>query len=249
MTLLEDFRFMNTYTELIDKHKGENCFIYGAGPSLYFNMHESLYSWFNTYGVTIAVNSGSLAEPDFDYWVSNDSLCRRWDYWKKVKKGKGIKVVRNSWEKYKKELDGFLYFEPRPTPEDIINPEDIGLAYCSSVPSSIDLAIQMGCKKIFVLGLDHNSYDGKDHYWQFWRNHLQPKANPVAQGPWKEQQKVFPFNMKAYKALKKFADYKNVEIYNLNKVISGNYITKVRIFKRIQMKDVKKILGSVDDYI
>jgi len=44
--------------------------------------------------------------------------------------------------------------------------------------------------------------------------------------------------------------HKGAEIYNLNHVKpNGQYVTKVRTFKKIQMKDVKKILGSVDAYI
>ena len=169
----------------------------------------------------------------------------RWSWWEDVKKSRCTKIVRNSWEKYKDELEGFLFFEPRPTPEDIINSEDIGLAYCSSVPSAIDLAIQMGCKKIFLLGVDHNSHLGKDHFWQLWPKKHWPKANPPAQGSWSQQQTVFPYNMKAFKALKRFADEKNVDIYNITYTVPGGNqtLTKIRTFKRIKMEDVKKILG------
>jgi len=226
---------MNTYTQLIDKHKGENAFVLGAGCSLYFNTKEPLFSKLHEYGIVIAVNSAVLADKKFDYWVSNDSLCRRWSWWKNVKKGKGIKVVRNSWLEFKKDLDGFLYFKPRPTSEDIINSEDVGLCYCSSVPSSIDLAIQMGCKKIFILGLDHTDHSGKDHFWQLWPSNLRPSAHPPAQGPWHQQSSLFPIHLKAYKALKKFAKEKNVEIYNCNPK------SKVEVFKKIEFKNMKKL--------
>jgi hypothetical protein len=180
--------------------------------------------------------------PNFDYWISNDSLCRRWSWWKDVKNGKGTKIVRNSWEKYKDELKDFLFFSPRPTPEDIINPEDTGLAYCGSVPSSIDLAIQMGCKKIFVFGLDHNAYRGKHHFWQFMEKNEQPKANPPAQGPWSQQQSVFPIGLKAYGALKGFAEYTGVDIYNVSWISAARHWSKVKTFKRIEMCDVKRLV-------
>jgi hypothetical protein len=231
---------MNSYVQLINNHRDENCFIFGAGPSLWHNMHEPFFREIPKRGITIAVNSAVLAVPNFDYWVSNDSLCMRWSWWEDVKNGKGIKVVRNSWEKYKEELDDFLYFEPRPTPEDTINPGHIGLAYCSSVPSSIDLAIQMGCKKIFLLGVDQNAPRGKHHFWQYMDK--QPVAKPPAQGPWEHQKKVFDFNNKAYDALSAFAKAKGVDIYNISWVSAARHWSKVKNFKRIEMCDVKKLL-------
>jgi hypothetical protein len=227
---------MNTYVKLINKHVGETSFIYGAGPSLYHNMQEPIFNSIEFDGITITVNSGVMACPNFNYWISNDSLCRRWSWFELVKKGKGIKVVRNSWKKFEKELDGFLYFKPRPTSEGIINPDDKGLSYCSSVPSAIDLSIQMGIKKIFILGLDHKAIDGKDHFWQFFPPKKRPIAKPPAQGPWRQQQTVFPINNLAYKALKKFAEHKEVEIYNCS------YKSSVDIFKKIRFKDIKKYL-------
>lgn len=241
---------MNNYTTLINKHDGENCFILGAGPSLYYNIYHSMFPLLGIYGKIISVNSSVLAWNNFDYWISNDALCRRWDWWRDVKLGRGIKIVRNSWEKYKDELDGFLFFEPRPTSEDIVNPDDIGLAYCSSIPSALDLAIQMGFKKIFILGLDHTDLEGKQHYWEFWEKRFHPKASSPAQGSWEQRKGVFDINMKAFKALKKFADEKDIGVYNLNCVNKkGQYITKVRTFKRIQMDGLENILGSVDEYL
>ena len=231
---------MNSYIQLINNHENENAFIFGAGPSLWHNMHEPFFKEISKYGITIAVNSAVLAVPNFDYWISNDSLCRRWSWWKDVKNGEGIKVVRNSWKKYKEELDDFLFFNPRPTSEDIIHPGHIGLAYCSSVPSSIDLAIQMGCKKIFLFGVDQNAQRGKHHFWQYMDK--QPVARPSAQGPWEQQKKVFDLNIKAYDALLVFANYKKAKIYNVSWISVVNYWSKVKNFKRIEMCDVKKLL-------
>ncbi len=161
----------NTYTELINKHEGKSCIILGAGPSLYdfcqsFHFKESLNH------VLISVNSSFMTlakfnlDPEKHYWVSNDTLCRRWTYWGDVEKSKCTKVVRDSWWKYRKVIDNVLFFSPRPTSEGAINPKDEGLCYCSSVPSSIDLALQMGCKKIFLFGVDQNDSKGYHHFWQ-----------------------------------------------------------------------------------
>ena len=87
---------MNTYVDLIGKHEGEACFIFGAGPSLRFCATDDMFPWLGTYGIQIAINSSVIECDNFDYWISNDSLCCRWDWWKKVKRGTGIKIVRNS---------------------------------------------------------------------------------------------------------------------------------------------------------
>lgn len=225
---------MNTYLKLINKHRGENAFIFGAGPSLWFNMQHPLFAKIHDHGITIVVNSAVLAVPNFDYWVSNDILCRRWSYWKDVINGSGIKVVRDSWEKYKKELDGFLFFHHRPTSEDVINLNDVGLAYCSSIPSSIDLAIQMGCKQIFLLGVDQNDYEGKHHFWQFMDKDKQPVCNPNVQDSWERQREIFDISNKALEALKGFAKHKKVEIYNCS------HLSNINMFKQVELCDIRE---------
>lgn len=224
---------MNSYTQLINKHQGENAFIFGAGPSLWLSMNAPFFKEIPNHGITIAVNSAVIAVPNFNYWVSNDVLCRRWSYWKDVKNGSGIKVVRDSWEKYKSELNGFLFFHHRHTSEGSINISDVGLSYCSSIPSSVDLAIQMGCKKIFLFGVDQSSYRGKHHFWQFMPKNKQPISNPSVQDSWRRQQEVFDISLLALKALSHFAEFKKVEIYNVSQ------LSKVHIFEKIKMYDIK----------
>jgi len=235
---------MNTYTKLIDKHNGETAFILGAGPSLYdlcmsYHFKEILNH------VVISVNSSYMPlskyslDPEKHYWVSNDTLCRRWSYWKDVEKSSCTKVVRDSWSKYRKVMTNTFFFSPRPTSEDVVNLEDKGLCYCSSVPSSIDLAIQMGCKTIFLFGVDHNDVDGRHHFWQLlYDRKNRPTANANIYDSWEKQNKVFEINNKAYKALSKLADNKNVKIFNCSN------ISKVKHFKKISIESVFNILGE-----
>lgn len=227
----------NTYTSLINKHDKCSAFILGAGPSLWYHTQDPFFSKIGDFGITISVNSSVMVCPDFDYWISNDSLCRRWSWWPLVKKGQGIKVVRNSWNKYKKDIGGFLSFDPRPTPANFIDPMDVGLAYCSSVPSAIDLSLQMGCKKIFLFGVDHSEVDGKHHFWQFYPLSKHPFSAPSVQDSWKRQNDLFDMNISAYTALKKFAEYKNAEIFNVTFIINDKQITKVDVFKIITSED------------
>ena len=244
---------LKPYTILKDKHPGETCFILGAGTSAYgYYMHPKREEVFKH--VCIAVNSAILLcnwslphpNPDFieetpyrgseaRYWLSNDALCRRWSWWDYVKRCKATKIVRNSWKEYYHEIPDFLEFWPRPTSEGIINEEDTGLAYCSSVPSSLDLAIQMACKKIFILGLDHYMIgDDKSHFWQYFSKQDQPTRIDRTMATHSQMKETFVYNDLAFAALRKFADSKSVEIYNCNPK------SKVDVFEKIDLNTALK---------
>jgi hypothetical protein len=158
-----------------------------------------------------------------------------WSYFSNVKNSKCTKIVRDSWKKYEKELEGFLYFWPRKTSENIIDENEIALCYCSSAVSAIDFSIQFGCKKIFLLGVDHYAVDGKTHFWEFL-----PKAEqPIGpKSSYIQQKNVFEFNNLAFNALLGFAEKKNVKIFNCNPV------SKVEVFEKIEFKNVWKIING-----
>lgn len=227
---------MNTYTELINKNYDKIAFVLAAGPSLYEDMQSKCFKSLQRHGIVIAVNSAIIAFPNANYWISNDSLCRNWTWWKLVQNPKVTKIVRNSWLKYKKDIEGFYIFSPRPTAEDVVNSEDTGLCYCNSTNSAIDFAIQAGCKKIFICGLDHDAIDGKHHFWQFFPREKQPHQVRPAQAKWEVQKSVFPIHMKAYRALEKFSQCKKSKIYNCNPD------SKVDCFKKIKFKKIEKYL-------
>ncbi len=231
---------MNTYTQLIDKHEGEICFIYGCGPSLYLNIFEDDFNEIVNRGIRIAVNSSVMVKDHFDYWISNDHLCVNWDWFSMVKKSKCTKIVRDSWEKYTEDIEGFYIFSPRKTSEGEIDFKDDGLSYCSSIPTSVDFSIKCGFKNIFLLGADHclDNKTGYHHFWQFFPKEDQPRQLKPAQSLWACQKKVFKYNNMAYKALSKFAEYKDCKIYNCNPE------SKVEVFEKIEFKDIKNILGE-----
>jgi hypothetical protein len=229
---------MKNYRELIGKYKKKNCFILGAGPSLYNSMIDKNFNNILSKGVVIVVNSAILAYKDADVWISNDSLCRHWDYFSGLKKNKCIKVVRNSWLKYKDEIKDFYIFEPRKTSEGIIDPLDYGLCFCSSVPTSIDFAIKCRFSNIFLLGVDHckDKKTGYDHFWQYFPKEKRPRQIKPAQGPFHIQEKVFPINNMAYEALRGFAECNNVKIHNCNPY------SNVNSFEKITFQEIKKLL-------
>ncbi|MFW6129655.1 MAG: hypothetical protein ACOC56_00635 [Atribacterota bacterium] len=226
---------MIPYTELKGREAGKTAFILGAGPSLLDAYDSDLWHKINEH-VVICVNSSILivdwGHPGGSrYWVSNDSATRLWTYWKKVKSCYASKVIRDSWKKYFDEIPCFYVFSPRKASVGQIDYNDEEhLAYVSSVPTAIDLALQMGCKKIAILGCDHQLRKGKSHFWQLWPRRLQPTTMghiaPVA-----SQYKIFKDNMASYKALDGFAKYKNAKIYNCS------LNSRIEVYDKISFED------------
>ncbi len=208
-------------TDLIDIHKGEKCFILGAGPSIAFIDLSEIFDH-----VVISTNSSILLTPwdrgtsDRRYWISNDSLCLQWTYfWKNVIRSHCNKFVRTSWRKYDNKImnHGFRYFSPRK--EDKIPLQKLGKRLCStsSVPTAIELAIITGCSQIYLLGVDHKMIHGNSHFWQFMPKDTWPQRidkNKNFRPEQKHQIVVFKQNLEAYAALKELADRKGREIYN-----------------------------------
>ena len=225
-----------TYIKLIGKHPQSVAFILGAGTSLYdiITDHKDKFnSIFNH--VVIAVNSSILIMDHQDkekhYWLSVDSRCRDWTWWKQVKISKLTKVVVEKFNKCMKGVDDTLYFCARPHPRYFIDPEDIGLECTSSSPAAIDLAIQMGCKEIYLLGFDHYMAKGCSHFWQLWDKESQPKFTGGKIATHKSQREIFVKNTTAFNAMKRFADAKNVIIYNCNPNSKVNVFKKIEFFR------------------
>jgi hypothetical protein len=150
-----------------------------------------------------------------------------------VKNCIAINVDRSSWDKYFDEIPDFYVFLKREKPEHVVDPSDDGLCYCSSVPSAIDMALQMGCKQVMLLGVDHYALGDKTHFWQLWPKEQQPTGTYA---PINMQKKVFNFSIQTYKALKEYANYMDAEIYNCN------FDSKLKVFPNITFNDALDII-------
>lgn len=200
------------------------------------------------------------------YWTSNDVCSMQWSYWSNVVNSKCNKVIRNSWEKYYnilKPYENFFYeFKPRtgwegaprnihelmygsgciePKTEqelnDAIKEDEKGLCCISSIPSAIDLAIQMGCKKIFLLGVDHYLSGKYSHFWEYFPVNERPKiAINGFVATHRMQEAMFEENQKTYNALNKFAEKKDAKIYVCNPK------SRIKAFDKIEFDDVFNLL-------
>jgi hypothetical protein len=230
---------LKPYTLLKDKHVGETAFVLGSGTSLNNLDISGIHKH-----VVICVNSSILlmdwekGKADKRYWISNDAFCRKWSYWKYVMEAKANRVVRDSWRKYFRELEGFYVFSPRPTDENSLNVEDEGLCHCSSVPSALDLALQMGCKKIFLLGADHyiRGAMGRRYFWEHWDRKKRPHFKGMIHSR-HHQMRIFILNNKMYNHLDRFASYKKASVYNCS------LSSQIDAFEKISLEDALKKIG------
>lgn len=197
------------------------------------------------------------------YWTSNDVCCLHWSYfWNNVLKSNCNKLIRDSWkhkhEEFAEHIDSFYEFSPRsgwegasksinelmygegvkePATEEeqdeAIKENEIGLCCISSIPSAIDFSIQAGCKKIFLLGVDHYTLGRRSHFWEFFHRTKQPFVMP---GGFKAthlmQKAMFKENMKTYSSLDRFANKKGAQIYLCNPK------SKVECYQKIDFDDI-----------
>lgn len=227
---------MKSYKELIGKHKGETAFVVGAGTSLKKAMDMPEFGHMHEH-VVISVNSSILAMPwadgdsDKRYWISNDSATRYWSYWQNVLDYKANKLVRDSWEPYYEEVPNFHIFKPRTGAW--VNDAGHGLVPVSSVPSAIDLAIQMGCKRVYLVGVDHYFVADKSHFWQLWPKDKQPTTVQHF-APKPMQRKIFGDNMAFYELINGFAMHSGAKVHNLN------HRSKVLAFEFLRPEEIEE---------
>lgn len=209
----------NDVEQFRNLHSGAKCYVCGAGVSIGAQDLSSIHS-----DVVICVNSAALLMPWHElgetlkrFWVSTDVLCAQWNYfWEKVVKFDCTRVVRESWARQANlKMVDLRFYAPRKTQR----PEwdQTGLLAGSSILSAIDLSLLMGCKKIVLLGVDHQMINGKSHFWQLWPKKDRPRreGKPDSFAPGHAQQtRVFASNMRQFSVLNTYAKSLGATIYN-----------------------------------
>ena len=233
---------LKNYSILKNINENSKAFIVSSGLSINDIINDKNYnSIFDS--VVIAINSSIISVPwmlgndDKRYWISCDCSVRDWDFFDRVKKSFCKKLIKKeSWEPYFQLIPDFYQFSNRSS----YNLDD-GLDGTSSGPSAIDLAIQLGCNFIYLLGFDGFSIGKKTHYWEEWVSNKQPKYKnrntSQLSGSWlSSQEKIFDKNILSYQELNKIAISKNVKIYNCSLKSKINIFEKIdfdKIFRKI----------------
>ena len=225
-------------TELWDFHnlnQGLSSFVVGAGPSLagmnIGGIHKHIVLSVNS---SIKLMDVWLKKGDTSkrFWVSTDTMCRNWTYYKShVEKVYCTRILRSSWKKYNKSLQNLdvRYFRPRSS----FTTTDGGLSSGSSVLAALDFAILMGCSKVFLLGVDHAFVRGKSHFWQL---KIKPGKSRVLRADKEDskpeqthQMAVFAKNIPVFEQLKEYGE-------NGTTVCNCSKISTLRVFPKITLE-------------
>ncbi len=163
---------MRNLDEFNGKHTGKVCFVIGSGPSLSFHDLSGLDDFYS-----IAVNSGYVACPGADYFLSDDWSVARWSYFfEDLRRSKNTiallyeDMLINQAKLFKKRSVLFRHRHGYHI-TDKYEHEDSENRICqarTSVGSAIHVAHIMGFSKIVLLGIDCCRDPGGRRY--FWTN-------------------------------------------------------------------------------
>ncbi len=162
---------MRNLEEFNNKHAGEKCFIIGAGTSIHGQDLEPLKNH-----VIIAVNSGYVAVPNANYFISDDWSIKHWSYFfRDLVNSKTttallyekMLIEQASWFGSRTVL--FRHQQGIRIPDRYIHKNK--KSYLGETRTSLGSAIMaahiMGCSEIIILGLDGCRVDGFRYFWQF----------------------------------------------------------------------------------
>lgn len=161
---------MRTLEDFNGKYQGETCFIIGAGTSIHFQNLKPLED-----RLTFAVNSGYVAAPWADFFVSDDWSVARWSYFFEDLAASSHTIPLLYETKLASQLPLFglrgVLFRHRKGISIPDRYEHSNRKYHigetrTSVGSAIMIAHVMGCSKIVLLGIDGCRQFGKRYFWQ-----------------------------------------------------------------------------------
>lgn len=222
--------------KFLNLHQDQKCFIVGAGPSVGFLDLSGIDQH-----PVICVNSSivlmswkDFGETNKRFWMSTDVLCQHWSYFRDyVLKADCVRLVRNSWKKYTNKWPEVKFHYFLPFTEKTSNK---GLLSTSSILAALDFAIYLGCKNIYLLGVDHRPLHGYSHFWQFLpRTDVRYPRRDGKPGDFfpcqRQQKRIFDENMQYFEILNNKAQTKNIKIFNCSS------ISEVKVFPKISLQD------------
>lgn len=156
--------------EFNGKYKDRTCFIIGAGTSIHFQSLEPLKDH-----ITIAVNSGYVAAPWANFFVSDDWSVARWSYFFEDLEKSETTIALLYEKKLSSSVGSFgdrsVIFRHRGGThiadryDHLDKKNHIGETR-TSVGTGIMIAHIMGCSKIVLLGVDGCRNFGKRYFWE-----------------------------------------------------------------------------------
>lgn len=157
--------------ELIDlreNHKNRVIFVVGAGPSIEKNNLNLLKNH-----IIMAVNSGILAVPFAQYFISDDEGVQNWSYFYNL--SCTYLLYKRKLEKCSSSIKNIIWFDHKGNEK--LNKRGPLIRSRTSMGTAINICYQWGVKKVVLLGNDCQLSNDKYHYryfWQYWDKEKQP---------------------------------------------------------------------------
>lgn len=213
--------------EFNGKYKDRICFVVGAGTSLHFQDLEPLKKH-----ITIAVNSGYVAVPWANFFVSDDWSVVHWSFFFKdlAQSTKTIALL------YENKLgssvgwfgDRSVVFRHRKgihiaDQYDHSNRKNHIGETRTSVGTGIMIAHIFGCSKIVLMGIDGNRQFGHRYFWE-----LSPHISPHRTEPYKRPFRSDKVAWDCYRKVKIKGQITDVDLIDINRSWSafGNAVNK-----------------------
>lgn len=164
---------MRNLEEFNQSYKNKTAFVIGAGCSIHLQDLSPLSDF-----LTITVNSGFLAFPKADFFITDDWSTACWSYFfKDLKEADTTVLLYKNMLKDKASMfgDRAVLFKHRKgyhiTDTYSHSNYDMHIMQSrSSVGSAIHVAHIMGCSKIVLIGIDGRRIDNFRYFWQMDRN-------------------------------------------------------------------------------
>ena len=229
---------------LKDIHKGKKCFIIATGPSLTIEDLNMLRSGKRDGYITMSLNSIvlSYARTDWrpDYWAMIDwavsenifaQMGSSYDLWHNIDPSH-ILLGGDFGKVYSLPEEVILFPHIAQRFNDRVKFSDNCFErVCEGFTitySCIQLAVYMGCREIYLLGVDCNYTGSNDHAFGFIVDKNTQQAH-------EKRADYLAYRMRcAYEAAKEYADSHGIKIYNATR---GG---KLEVFERITLEDALK---------
>jgi len=241
---------MRNLEEFNGRFKDQVCFVIGSGPSIHFQNLEPLREY-----ATIAVNSGLVAWPGSDFFLSDDWSVQRWSYFYKDLRESNttILVYADKLEKVSKLLFGrkrVVLFKHR-TGYNITdkyehdNPDNYICQSRTSLGSAIHAAHIMGFSKIILLGVDCRRMHGYRYFWQFPAGHKKGFKKPYRNDgiPDDKYRKMSRKSVETDADLAEILEYWEDQTYDMKfkcDIHNASPITALKVFPSLNLKDFFK---------
>lgn len=232
--------------ELKNKHKNDRCFLIGNGPSL---SAEDLDRISNEYSIACnliyKIYPQTKWRPTY-YCISDSTIVKTNNYDVSNNIGNSVFLIREYAYRFLKKKVYNAIKLPYISTDDYIVKGDIlqyhYLSHATVMSMMIEIAIYMGFKEIYIIGMDGSSSSAKGSH--FVNNYFSKEAKAYADAvkrkilkdydPKKRAKDLQDRSIEIYNKLRYFSEKRGIKIYNATR---GGYI---EVFDRVNFDDINK---------